>query len=1098
MKLHQCHLCSKSFPSPSKLKRHYVIHTGQRPFLCTICGKAFSQSHHLKLHKQKVHPSRPPSGPQDLQDGILTRDQHPKCDNPAAGINTHGRSNYTPMPVPVSSSVASHMEQKREIVTDNIFLPSSENMPCVNNGSVTLDAVPQTQVDSANGDTSVRIASRGYICKVCLKSFSSSLQLWVHAPTHNKPKQRETGRESSKTFSEQGYSKGHLQTQKLSSGRGKITLKHQCHKCLKTFCTPSKLQRHFLIHTGQKPYSCKNCFKSFRQKEHLQCHLNSPNRCPLTAGTEKKQQRFCHSRQSSGLQPQSATQQRPTSHRPCTNSSMELELQCKISVNAVQDLNTTEIKSEAVVNQEQPLNTSGPCQSIHHKSDEQEQQHSTREHLKPFQCAICSRSFRLRVNLIRHRKIHRNQKELGGRTSVQNSNDRMSDSDAMKHSPEPIDLNIIVKPETWSPNGSDYSDSLPQDSELITAAEQQRQTCRATRERQRIKPLHQCHTCLKYFPSASKLQRHAMTHTGQRPFACETCEKRFRQKSHLRVHCRSHLRSRYPKQRSLYINRPPSRRGRFNTRTAADVSLQEMLADKKDFETHTGSYVVSVKHLDETSSVVIIESNREPDKLLPHTSKNNEVVRNFSNMTAKRKQIPKSTQNPGILRHQCSRCLKCFPCASKLQRHEMVHTGVKPFQCAGCGKAFRQAGHLKIHEGSTCKGKPPKPVNQQGNSRKEKAHCQPQLYPRISVRIPQKKKSANTHNTVSHSDCAEGNGVSAKANGLLKTKAKSNVACKEKKLHTCRICFKSFPAPTKLSRHMVTHSGVRPYKCSLCSKTFTQHSHLKTHEHKCRQSSKMFDCIQEQIQIPNHLQDTCSVNLIDFNVDATKEQPESHYTSVGHYSLSDGDLSYCAEARHTEWLAVPEVGSQEEQRKAEETQRDNCHQATDSYSYSFPSDLASEINKLVQNQNMAPLLQQYESNAHTVETTCPLAPKGVAAISDSNKLLGDELPSPVVENQMQPDDYWSEPIIVFECGNCITSFKSQSDLKQHVCSTHAQPEMTKPADKNRCDICFKRFVTPSKLKRHYVIHTGQRPFSCDICGKTFSQAAHIGKHRLTH
>uniref|UniRef100_A0A3B4UQ71 C2H2-type domain-containing protein n=1 Tax=Seriola dumerili TaxID=41447 RepID=A0A3B4UQ71_SERDU len=229
---------------------------------------------------------------------------------------------------------------------------------------------------------------------------------------------------------------------------------------------------------------------------------------------------------------------------------------------------------------------------------------------------------------------------------------------------------------------------------------------------------HTCKVCLKSFSSSLQLWIHLPTHNKPKPFqrgptfSKKACLKVFRQKTHLRVHCRTHLWSRYQKQRSLYINRPPSRISGLNTRTAADVPIQEMLVHKKDDETQTGRDIISVKHLVETPSIVTVQNNdkRESEnKLLPHTSKTNEV----SKVNVKRTQTAKSMQNPGNVQHKCFQCLKCFASVSKLQRHEMVHTGLKPFQCPTCGKAFRQASHLKTHERIHCKRKPSKSVNQQ-------------------------------------------------------------------------------------------------------------------------------------------------------------------------------------------------------------------------------------------------------------------------------------------------------------------------------------------------------------------------------------------------
>lgn len=79
---------------------------------------------------------------------------------------------------------------------------------------------------------------------------------------------------------------------------------------------------------------------------------------------------------------------------------------------------------------------------------------------------------------------------------------------------------------------------------------------------------------------------------------------------------------------------------------------------------------------------------------------------------------------------------------------------------------------------------------------------------------------------------------------------------------------------------------------------------------------------------------------------------------------------------------------------------------------------------------------------------------------------------------------------IFTCEICGKIFKIKSDYSRHFRS-HANPELRK----KKCNVCGK---SVRGMKRHMYSHTGDKPYGCKYCTKTFTSSNALKVHTRRH
>uniref|UniRef100_A0A4W5KGX0 C2H2-type domain-containing protein n=1 Tax=Hucho hucho TaxID=62062 RepID=A0A4W5KGX0_9TELE len=257
-----CLECGREFSSAYKLRRHLLIHTGEKPHSCSVCGKSYTYLHTLKSHELKH-----------------TGEKSYKCSVCEKSFNQKGNLNQHMLvhtgEKPFSCSVCGKCFTQKANLTAHQLSHTGEkpfSCPICRKGFTQKAYLKQHQ--------KLHTGEKPYACSECDKRFTFCTSLKRHQLQHTGEKPdslilKEVHQQSHGKTVEESLSASAAEPEQHQENHKTKTSSHCCSECGKHFKTSSSLQIHMRIHTGKKPYPCPDCGKKFATKGSLNLHQRS-------------------------------------------------------------------------------------------------------------------------------------------------------------------------------------------------------------------------------------------------------------------------------------------------------------------------------------------------------------------------------------------------------------------------------------------------------------------------------------------------------------------------------------------------------------------------------------------------------------------------------------------------------------------------------------------------------------------------------------------------------------------------------------------------------------------------------------------------------
>lgn len=1121
----ECTVCSRTFPTQSRLSRHITMFHTAKLFKCSGCGSAFSHEKTLKSHRKLKRCRKFPiqtdlSTPQENQpsedvtkplNGVRNRVLHsiqpylnkkhkyvcsycPRTFEYNWQLKVHNRLHTGERPY-----ACDHCGQRfiRKDYVQRHLIKCTEKqktskIPCDGCGehlhkasfeehkkscSMSKSEVSQSQQPSCQSST------EGFSCAYCSSRFSLFGELQDHflnehkletmvPPESTAPLQHHLSNISNikeeptdeSCHEEPSAFPNAICTPDDTPNTEKPKI-FFCTECNMSFASKAGLTGHRRIHSTQHPFNCKTCNRGFWNKNLYRNHSRKCRYGHVSIKNDSKQE---------------------------LEGPLKAEIDFALADSVIVFKDSSKTTGTGVLQTNFSSRDESVDKSPEISNGNKEVQGSCSSTKEKYQCSECDMSFTDGLMLISHLEDHGRQEQEKKRNTCSKCQRVCSSKGSLeKH----MKIHGITK-------------------------------------------THSCPDCPNMFYTLEELEDHKTYHDEQRPYLCKLCNNRFWTRPSL---C-DHYAGEHPNEtyncrfcKKLYCVKKSLER-HIRTRHQKERELERAAQQKVSTEQQSSTQGNVTSESDDGKNASD-DSDSDSAPYFPchvcgKTFPTSEILEDHQRF------------HLGEKPHECAECGRCFFQQSQLEQHQRMHKS--EFQCQLCGKGFISLFALRKHKPTHGKSRPyrcsmcqlsftgaTQLAEHMSNHREENFPCDicNQVFPSKSSRAEHRKIHSTSAGTPSSSVSAE---KQEKSDSLSDS---SSVFSKELK-YRCGVCGKRFVDPEELSEHGCMATKERTFSCSVCDKHFLHASHLKKHKtvHQLPWSKKEYPCNQCNYsytgqQFLSHLK---SHDAISTGVGATGNEfmcpvCEQCFTRaselIGHFPTHFDNLS----ENKSETKSSSKARAEDDEHSLSSDRECLCTDCGESFlgrdalrqhscSYrqhtpsksdcSNPSAKKSPLADSIEEEEIdvteeelyncsacsmqfssKSLLLEHQNKQHHSEKpfACKYCGKAFALRSYVRRHEQRSHEKHRIPNQTPP------PEKNFTCTHCNAKFDKAEDLALHM-RKHAEKEV----GKYRCDMCYKSFNFLSQLKQHQESHVGQVVYECTECDKAFAFPHLLDEHQQTH